>query len=150
MYLTARLYPCGECATEFQALLKQFPPQVRRPPLFAVGGVLISCLNLRRRHVCLRVYGTPSSCLSCRREDVTVHRLCSVHNEVNARLGKPNFDCSKLDAEYDCGCGDAPTSTTPSNARPTSSLEDVGAMEMMDFEWRDDVTGVRVVKGGKR
>lgn len=29
MYLTSRLYPCGECATEFQALLKQFPPQVR-------------------------------------------------------------------------------------------------------------------------
>ncbi|KAF8554909.1 hypothetical protein OG21DRAFT_1385292, partial [Imleria badia] len=112
MYLTARLYPCGECATEFQALLKQFPPQT--------ASRLSASLW-----------------------------LCSVHNEVNARLGKPNFDCSKLDAEYDCGCGDAPTSTTPSNARPTSSLEDVGAMEMMDFEWRDDVTGVRVVKGGK-
>jgi len=27
-YLTSRLYPCGECATEFQQLLKQFPPQV--------------------------------------------------------------------------------------------------------------------------
>jgi len=26
-HLTSRLYPCGECATEFQALLKKFPPQ---------------------------------------------------------------------------------------------------------------------------
>lgn len=26
--LTSRLYPCGECAEEFQELLKQFPPQV--------------------------------------------------------------------------------------------------------------------------
>ena len=28
MYLTSRLYPCGECAAEFQELLKKFPPQV--------------------------------------------------------------------------------------------------------------------------
>ncbi|KAL4079198.1 ERV/ALR sulfhydryl oxidase domain-containing protein [Scleroderma citrinum] len=27
MYLTSRLYPCGECAAEFQELLKKFPPQ---------------------------------------------------------------------------------------------------------------------------
>lgn len=26
--LSARLYPCGECAAEFQMLLKKFPPQV--------------------------------------------------------------------------------------------------------------------------
>ncbi|KDN48198.1 hypothetical protein K437DRAFT_218372, partial [Tilletiaria anomala UBC 951] len=31
--------------------------------------------------------------------------LCSVHNKVNERLGKPNFDCGKLDQTYDCGCG---------------------------------------------
>ncbi|CAD6892593.1 unnamed protein product [Tilletia controversa] len=34
--------------------------------------------------------------------------LCTVHNRVNARLGKKEFDCSKLDETYDCGCGDGP------------------------------------------
>lgn len=29
---------------------------------------------------------------------------CHVHNQVNKRLKKPQFDCSKLD--YDCGCGE--------------------------------------------
>jgi hypothetical protein len=28
MHLFARLYPCGECAQEFQTLLKEYPPQV--------------------------------------------------------------------------------------------------------------------------
>ncbi|KAI0300445.1 ERV/ALR sulfhydryl oxidase domain-containing protein [Multifurca ochricompacta] len=27
-YLTSRLYPCGECAAEFQQLLKLYPPQI--------------------------------------------------------------------------------------------------------------------------
>ena len=36
--------------------------------------------------------------------------LCHVHNQVNARLKKPEFDCAHLDEEYDCGCGDEPIS----------------------------------------
>jgi hypothetical protein len=28
LHLTSRLYPCGECAEEFQQLLKAHPPQV--------------------------------------------------------------------------------------------------------------------------
>ena len=31
---------------------------------------------------------------------------CHVHNEVNKSLGKGLFDCSRVDEEYDCGCGD--------------------------------------------
>jgi len=29
-----------------------------------------------------------------------------VHNLINLRLGKEEFDCLTLDATYDCGCGD--------------------------------------------
>ena len=29
IHLFARLYPCGECASHFQQILKKFPPQVR-------------------------------------------------------------------------------------------------------------------------
>lgn len=33
--------------------------------------------------------------------------LCHLHNLVNARLGKEEFDCSaNLAGVYDCGCGD--------------------------------------------
>ncbi|KAG5912849.1 hypothetical protein E4U42_001755 [Claviceps africana] len=32
--------------------------------------------------------------------------LCSVHNVVNERLKKPQFDCTKIGDFYDCGCGD--------------------------------------------
>ncbi|RFU31223.1 hypothetical protein B7463_g5113, partial [Scytalidium lignicola] len=31
---------------------------------------------------------------------------CHVHNEVNTRLKKPLFDCSKIGDFYDCGCAD--------------------------------------------
>lgn len=31
---------------------------------------------------------------------------CFVHNEVNHRLKKPEFDCNKIGDFYDCGCGD--------------------------------------------
>lgn len=31
---------------------------------------------------------------------------CFVHNEVNKRLKKEEFDCSKIGDFYDCGCGE--------------------------------------------
>jgi hypothetical protein len=35
-YLSSRLYPCGECAAEFQELLKKYPPQVRPADLLVL------------------------------------------------------------------------------------------------------------------
>lgn len=29
-----------------------------------------------------------------------------MHNKVNVRLEKPQFDCNNLGDFYDCGCGD--------------------------------------------
>ncbi|KAG1723117.1 uncharacterized protein EDB91DRAFT_1173486 [Suillus paluster] len=74
--------------------------------------------------------------------------LCSVHNEVNERLGKPSFDCAHLDETYDCGCGEDKSTSTAQSPVPSDSAEDP-----MDLEWdtaRDDVTGVGLIKGGKR
>ncbi|KAJ5491250.1 FAD-linked sulfhydryl oxidase ERV2 [Penicillium diatomitis] len=31
---------------------------------------------------------------------------CFIHNEVNAMLEKPEFDCTNLGAFYDCGCAE--------------------------------------------
>ena len=37
-----------------------------------------------------------------------------LHNLVNERLGKDEYDCSQLD--YDCGCG--PEESSSENTRP--------------------------------
>ena len=68
-------------------------------------------------------------------------RLCAVHNEVNKKLHKPEFDCADLDATYDCGCGDAPVGATH-----------VSADDMMDLEFdvsKDRNTGVKMIQGGR-
>ena len=57
--------------------------------------------------------------------------LCYLHNQVNARLGKPEFDCAHLDDTYDCGCGDAPIGKGKSGEKE-----------------RDELTGAQVVRGG--
>ncbi|KAF8601869.1 hypothetical protein BDV93DRAFT_224581 [Ceratobasidium sp. AG-I] len=99
-HLTSRLYPCGECAKEFQALLKQYPPQT--------SSRMVSALW-----------------------------LCHVHNLVNARLKKPEFDCTKLDETYDCGCGpDGKNATTTAIS---------GAKREGD---KDELTGAKLIKGG--
>ncbi|TXT13300.1 hypothetical protein VHUM_00667 [Vanrija humicola] len=50
--------------------------------------------------------------------------LCSLHNMVNKRLGKPDFDCLTLDSTYDCGCNgtNATTSASSSATENTAPL----------------------------
>lgn len=69
------------------------------------------------------------------------HRLCAVHNEVNHRLHKPEFDCAHLDDEYDCGCGDAPINGVATN--------EVDPMDLEADPSKDEVTGANLIKGGR-
>lgn len=71
--------------------------------------------------------------------DAFLYRLCFLHNQVNERLKKPEFDCAHLDATYDCGCGDAPIAS--SKATSSMDLEHDGS--------KDDVTGAGLIKGGR-
>ncbi|KAL1759852.1 ERV/ALR sulfhydryl oxidase domain-containing protein [Schizophyllum commune] len=139
-HIFSRLYPCGECATEFQQLLKKFPPQTSS-----------------RRSASLW--------------------LCDVHNTVNKRLRKPEFDCAHLDETYDCGCGDdpvTPTDPVKADARGEALVDDAddrGVVDLagkgariakddsretpadpMDLErdpTKDDVTGAEMIRGGR-
>lgn len=43
-----------------------------------------------------------------------------MHNIVNERLKKPEFDCLTLDATYDCGCANE-TSTAVGGAKATAT-----------------------------
>ena len=64
--------------------------------------------------------------------------MCAVHNEVNKKLHKPDFDCANLDATYDCGCGDAPV-----------AAPHVAAADLMDLELdisKDKETGVQMIR----
>lgn len=56
-----------------------------------------------------------------------------MHNLVNERLEKPEFDCLTLDATYDCGCGD--------DEKVDGSGDKSNSSE-------DGLTGVKIVKGG--
>lgn len=63
--------------------------------------------------------------------------LCHVHNLINARLGKADFDCLLLDEVYDCGCGpdENPTLSSSGMSTPVASETQAGmSHEHQDWE----------------
>lgn len=64
-----------------------------------------------------------------------------MHNEINKRLKKAEFDCANLSTEYDCGCGDDPLNLA---SAPTQILDD---LEQDTSE--DEITGARLIQGGR-
>jgi len=55
--------------------------------------------------------------------------LCDLHNMVNKRLEKPEFDCTKLDETYDCGCGDEPVVGKASEAAKDDTAPEAGMIK---------------------
>ncbi|KZL66266.1 FAD-linked sulfhydryl oxidase Erv2 [Colletotrichum tofieldiae] len=51
---------------------------------------------------------------------------CFVHNEVNTRLKKEQFDCNKIGDFYDCGCGDEDKKKKEGEEKPSLELEKDG------------------------
>ena len=72
-------------------------------------------------------------------------RLCSVHNQVNERLKKPQFDCAQLDETYDCGCGDTPIG----NSKAESKTPQKDDPTVKHDENKDDLTGAGLIRGGR-
>ena len=61
-----------------------------------------------------------------------------MHNEVNKRLKKPEFDCSHLSDEYDCGCGDSPPEANPGNS---------DSMDLEINSAKDELTDMEMIPG---
>lgn len=96
--LFARLYPCGDCASHFQLLLQEFPPQTSS-------------------------------------RNAAAGWACFVHNEVNKRLKKELFDCTKIGDFYDCGCGEDNKVDRMSHGRKITALQsgnDADNTEVLD------------------
>lgn len=55
------------------------------------------------------------------RNTASLH-LCSLHNLVNERLGKPEYNCTTLLENYDCGCGHDEKEQKASNEHFLSSI----------------------------
>ncbi|KAA1114509.1 hypothetical protein PGT21_011713 [Puccinia graminis f. sp. tritici] len=50
--------------------------------------------------------------------------LCSLHNLVNERLGKPEYNCTSLLENYDCGCGHDEKEALKKLKKPNESFLD--------------------------
>ncbi|KAF9545018.1 hypothetical protein EC957_011515 [Mortierella hygrophila] len=76
---------------------------------------------------------------------------CSVHNIVNIRLGKPEFDCSTLADVYKCGCADEPEEgdVRPADAAAAGLVEGIDALAALASSQRDRDTIVDSVENGQ-
>ncbi|KAL2009993.1 hypothetical protein VTN00DRAFT_5800 [Thermoascus crustaceus] len=73
---------------------------------------------------------------------------CFIHNEVNAMLHKPMFDCNKIGDFYDCGCADEDNKTGGKKAGKKSDIDEASAKSTesgKDVNW-DKMHAVEISK----
>lgn len=78
--------------------------------------------------------------------------LCHLHNLVNSRLGKPEFDCGvNLRDVYDCGCADDEDEEGGNGGKKREEKEEDVSEEVKvidrEGERRDPDTGLELVGG---
>ncbi|KAK9455854.1 ERV/ALR sulfhydryl oxidase domain-containing protein [Dipodascopsis uninucleata] len=54
---------------------------------------------------------------------------CYIHNQVNERLNKEIFDCSKISETYDCGCGEERTQDDLGDEQSTEATNKFASVE---------------------
>lgn len=90
--LFSRFYPCPTCARDFSKLFVPWTCFV------SVSLVRIFTLKL--------IYRLEKEPPKTGSQKELKHWLCWAHNQVNKKLGKPKFECSKLDERWKYGWKD--------------------------------------------
>lgn len=74
---------------------------------------------------------------------------CFIHNKVNERLGKPEYDCTTILEDYDCGCGDDETLDDDTLAEKKKKTT-TGTTPGTDKESREHLASIRVESSEER
>lgn len=85
--LIPKVYPCTWCAKDFQEILARKP----------LGDPVVISSN---KHELGAEKSSSAAPFGVRSRAGLVQWMCEAHNEVNAHLGKPMFDCSKADERW--------------------------------------------------
>ncbi|KAL1427278.1 hypothetical protein MTO96_017568 [Rhipicephalus appendiculatus] len=109
--LFARLYPCKECAQDFRhrvwlfAIVGEESCVQRRP--WPLSGIKLPRRKAPISHAkSARSIGLDSSPPRVTSRTELAQWLCEQHNVVNRKLGKPEFDCSRVDERWRRGWDD--------------------------------------------
>lgn len=89
-----QVFPCNECASDFQQVLHDTPPKLEsRYLLYSIKNYYSFI------YIILYSYLNATCFLILERYDLSLW-MCQAHNHVNERLGKEPFDCKKVDERW--------------------------------------------------